>query len=49
MIPGREDRKKLQGTDDKYRIRVGRYLVPYEIHEQTVVVLIVRITHRKDA
>ena len=40
--------KKLQGSNE-YRIRVGRYRVIYEIHEKTVVVLIVRISHRKDA
>jgi mRNA interferase RelE/StbE len=41
--------KKLRGSDDEYRIRVGQYRVIYEIHEKTVVILIVRISHRKDA
>ena len=41
--------KKLQGSDDQFRIRVGKYRVIYEIHEKTVVVLIVRVSHRKDA
>ena len=40
--------KKLKGSD-KYRIRVGRYRVIYEIHSKAVIVLIVRISHRKDA
>jgi mRNA interferase RelE/StbE len=40
--------KKLKGSDN-YRIRVGHYRVVYEILEKTVVVLIVRVTHRKDA
>jgi len=30
------------------RIRVGDYRVVYEIHEQQVVILVVRIAHRKD-
>jgi mRNA interferase RelE/StbE len=41
--------KKLKGSDNEYRIRVGNYRVIYEIHEKTVVVLIVRIRDRKDA
>ena len=41
--------KKLKGFENKYRIRVGDYRVIYEIHEKTVVVLIVQISHRKDA
>ena len=41
--------KKLQGSDDEYRIRVGTYRVIYEIVDRTVTVLIVRIRHRKDA
>ncbi len=41
--------KKLKGFENKYRIRIGDYRVIYEIHEKTVVVLIVQISHRKDA
>jgi mRNA interferase RelE/StbE len=41
--------KKLVGSDNKYRIRVGRYRIIYEVHDKTVTVLIVRIAHRKDA
>ena len=40
--------KKLKDRSE-YRIRVGQYRVIYEIHDQTVVVLIVRVSHRKDA
>ena len=41
--------KKLKGGTNEYRIRVGNYRVIYEIDDKTVVVLIVRIAHRKDA
>ena len=41
--------KKLKGMSDTLRIRVGDYRVLYEIHEREVVVLVVRIRHRKDA
>lgn len=30
------------------RIRVGDYRVVYEIHEQQVLILVVRVAHRKD-
>lgn len=30
------------------RIRVGNYRVVYEIHEQQVLILVVRVAHRKD-
>ncbi|MDX8392504.1 MAG: type II toxin-antitoxin system RelE/ParE family toxin [Mariprofundaceae bacterium] len=30
------------------RIRIGDYRVVYEIHDQQVLVLVVRIAHRKD-
>jgi mRNA interferase RelE/StbE len=47
--PRPQGSKKLKGSKDKYRIRVGRYGVIYEIHEKEIIVLIVRISHRKDA
>lgn len=40
---------KLKGFKDKHRIRVGDYRVLYEIHDAIVTVLVVQITHRKDA
>lgn len=39
---------KLQGDDDLWRIRVGGYRIVYEIHDQRLVVLVLRVTHRKD-
>jgi len=40
--------KKLTGVDDLWRIRVGDYRVVYEIRERILVVLIVRIAHRRE-
>jgi mRNA interferase RelE/StbE len=40
---------KLQGEKNLYRIRVGTYRVIYEIHDEQVLVWVVRIRHRKDA
>lgn len=39
--------KKLKGFD-AYRIRVGDYRVVYEIHDNVLVVLVVRIGHRRE-
>mgnify|MGYP001580816136 FL=1 len=40
--------KKLTGTDDLYRIRVGDYRIVYQIHDDRLIVLVVRIGHRRD-
>lgn len=40
--------KKLFGLDDLYRIRVGEYRVVYQIQDNRLIVLVVRIGHRKD-
>jgi len=40
--------KKLKAAVDTYRIRVGDYRVVYEIEEEELIVLIVRVRHRKD-
>jgi mRNA interferase RelE/StbE len=40
--------KKLMGYRDFYRIRVGDYRVVYEIQEQVLVVLIIKVDHRRD-
>lgn len=41
--------KKLAGREYLWRIRVGDYRVVYEIHDRILVVLIVRIAHRREA
>ena len=40
---------KLEGADDLWRIRVGSYRVIYTIQDAELVVLVVRVAHRKDA
>jgi mRNA interferase RelE/StbE len=39
---------KLAGYDSLWRIRVGDYRVVYEIHDDRLVVLVLRVAHRKD-
>ena len=40
--------EKLSGREDLYRLRVGRYRVLYSVGNAELVVLIVRVGHRKD-
>ena len=40
--------KKLVGSEHTYRIRIGDYRVIYDIQDEILVVLIVRIRHRRD-
>lgn len=39
--------EKLSGAD-KYRIRQGNYRVVYSIQDQNLIVLVIRIAHRKE-
>jgi mRNA interferase RelE/StbE len=41
--------RKLQGADNTYRVRVGEYCIIYEILEVRIVIVILRVRHRKDA
>lgn len=38
---------KLSGSD-KYRLRCGVYRILYEIHEDVLIVYVVKVGHRKD-
>ena len=39
---------KLSGSDLTYRIRVGNYRVVYEIHDEIILIEVVKVGHRKD-
>lgn len=39
---------KIAGDDNLWRIRVGDYRVVYEIHDDRLLVLVIRVAHRKD-
>jgi mRNA interferase RelE/StbE len=45
----RNSRVVVGWSERTYRVRVGEYRVLYEIHDDEVVVLVVRVAHRKDA
>lgn len=38
----------LTGETDTYRVRVGVYRIVYEVHDDVLVVQIVRIGHRRE-
>lgn len=40
--------RKLRGYDEVYRIRVGPYRVVYEVYDERVVVIVLKVGHRKD-
>lgn len=40
---------KLEGSEDTYRIRVGNYRVIYEIEDGNLVILVIRVRHRRSA
>jgi mRNA interferase RelE/StbE len=40
---------KLKGTDDLWRLRVGQYRIIYTIRDEELLVLVVRVAHRKDS
>jgi mRNA interferase RelE/StbE len=40
--------KKLQGSVDLWRIRIGDFRVIYQIHDRQMLVIIVTIGHRSD-
>jgi len=40
--------RKLTGFDDVFRIRVGRWRVLYTVSDTRLVILVLKIGHRKD-
>ncbi|MBK9214917.1 MAG: type II toxin-antitoxin system RelE/ParE family toxin [Chloracidobacterium sp.] len=40
--------KKLKGTDDAYRIRIGEYRLIYKIEQDVLTVLVIKVGHRRE-
>ncbi|OGQ36134.1 MAG: addiction module toxin RelE [Deltaproteobacteria bacterium RIFCSPHIGHO2_12_FULL_43_9] len=40
--------EKLSGLENIYRIRIGKYRVIYNIQDEVLIVLVVKIGHRKE-
>lgn len=41
--------KKLAGEDGLYRIRVGMHRILYQVQDRILLVLVVKIAHRREA
>ena len=41
------DSQKLSG-EEKYRVRVGNYRILYFIEDQLLVIIVIKVAHRKD-
>ncbi|MFB6273984.1 MAG: type II toxin-antitoxin system RelE/ParE family toxin [Salinibacter sp.] len=41
--------RKVQGTDNTWRVRVGDYRVIYEVRDDANEVLVMRVRHRREA
>jgi mRNA interferase RelE/StbE len=39
---------KMKGNNEFHKIRAGDYRIIYEIHDDTLVILVAKIGHRKD-
>ncbi|MGB7415498.1 MAG: type II toxin-antitoxin system RelE/ParE family toxin [Thermosynechococcaceae cyanobacterium] len=48
QIPRPEGCTKLKGADSLYRIRVGDYRIVYDIQDDVLQVLVVRVGHRRN-
>ena len=48
MNPRLDGSQKLAGADDLYRIRSGDYRVIYQIQNKHLIVLVVRVAHRRE-
>ena len=46
--PRERGAEKLHGTDNRYRVRVGDFRIVYEIEDALLVVVVVRVGHRRD-
>jgi mRNA interferase RelE/StbE len=40
--------KKLKGDDNLWRVRAGDYRIVFSIHDDVLLVLVVRIAHRRE-
>jgi mRNA interferase RelE/StbE len=46
--PRPQNSKKLKGSNNVYRIRIGNYRVVYTIADSILIITVIKIGHRKD-
>ena len=49
MTPVPEEAKKIKGSNNIYRIRQGAYRIIYQVYKNELLIMIIRVRHRKDA
>jgi mRNA interferase RelE/StbE len=40
--------KKMKGYKNRWRVRVGDYRIVYEVHDGELIILVVRVAHRRE-
>lgn len=48
LDPQPQGSQKLAGFDTVYRVRVGEYRIVYKVEDARLVILVIRVGHRKD-
>lgn len=46
--PPSPESTKMKGNNPFHRVRVGNYRIIYEYHEQILVILVLKVGHRRD-
>lgn len=49
ISPVPDEAKKIKGSNNIYRIRQGTYRIVYQIYKNELLVIVIRVRHRKDA
>jgi mRNA interferase RelE/StbE len=47
--PRPPEAEKLAGCEGLYRVRVGNYRILYEIRDEVLLVIVIRVRHRREA
>ena len=47
--PVPDEAKKIKGSNNIYRIRQGTYRIVYQIYKNELLIMVIRVRHRKDA
>jgi mRNA interferase RelE/StbE len=49
LDPTPDESKKIKGSDNIYRIRQGVYRIVYRVYKDKLIVMVIRVRHRKNA
>ena len=44
-----DEAKKIKGSNNVYRIRQGTYRIVYQLYKNELLIMVIRVRHRKDA